>query len=67
MLPNKFPFIEIDGGDGSIRRLNQSNPSTSMRVKPPASRFLRGLEESASGIFAGTVENLHSFSRSVRC
>src|SRR5207245_9445021 len=62
-LPDDFPFLEIDGGDGSIRGLDQRQAVDVHRNITAASPFFRMLRRIGAGVFARASHNLHFFSR----
>ena len=61
--PDDFSFIEIDGGDRSIRGLDQRQAVDVHRNITAASPFFRGLRRIGARVFARASHDLHFFSR----
>ena len=62
-LPDKFALVQIDGCNCSVRWLDQRQSIDIHATETATGRFLRRLGRVRSGVFAGTVENLHLSAR----
>src|SRR5258708_18232409 len=58
-LPDKFPFIEIDGAEPAIMRLTLNESVDVHARETAASGSLWRLGRISSGVLAGTMENLY--------